>query len=25
LVAFAFGYFPDRFAQLRTRAKLIGG
>ena len=25
LVAFAFGHFPDRFAQLRTRAKVIGG
>jgi|TARA_A100001388_G_C28774108_1_gene505970 succinate dehydrogenase / fumarate reductase cytochrome b subunit len=25
LVAFAFGHYPDRFAQLRTRARLIGG
>ena len=25
LVAFAFGHFPDRLAQLRTRAILIGG
>mgnify|MGYP001169483598 FL=1 len=25
LIAFAFGHFPDRLAQLRTRAILIGG
>ena len=25
IVAFAFGYYPDRFAQLRTRALVIGG
>ena len=25
LVAFALGHYPDRFAQLRTRALLIGG
>ena len=25
LVAFAFGHFPDRLAQLRTRVKIIGG
>ena len=25
MVAFAFGYYPDRFAQLRTRALVIGG
>lgn len=24
LIAFALGYFPDRFAQLKTRARLIG-
>jgi len=24
ILAFALGIFPDRFAQLRTRAKLIG-
>tara|TARA_B100001093_G_scaffold45887_1_gene39022 strand:- start:20886 stop:21746 length:861 start_codon:yes stop_codon:yes gene_type:complete len=25
MLAFAFGHFPDRFAQLRTRALVIGG
>tara|TARA_B100000459_G_scaffold81280_1_gene45394 strand:- start:5247 stop:6107 length:861 start_codon:yes stop_codon:yes gene_type:complete len=25
IVAFAFGHYPDRFAQLRTRALVIGG
>jgi succinate dehydrogenase / fumarate reductase cytochrome b subunit len=25
VVAFALGHYPDRFAQLKTRAKLIGG
>ena len=25
LVAFSFGYFPDRLAQLITRVKVIGG
>ena len=25
LVAFALGHFPDRLAQLRTRAMIIGG
>ena len=24
IIAFALGYFPDRFAQLKTRAMLIG-
>jgi hypothetical protein len=25
LVAFALGHYPNRFAQLRTRALVIGG
>jgi len=25
MVAFALGHYPDRFAQLRTRALVIGG
>ena len=24
IIAFALGYYPDRFAQLRTRAMIIG-